>query len=285
MDISIIIVSFNTKDLLQKCLESITNSLKRLPYNSEVIVVDNNSHDGSKEIIKNEFPDVIIIENEENLGYSKACNIGIKKSNGKYILLLNSDTIIFEDTIREMIKFMEENPKIGVSTCRVELPDGKLDPACHRGFPTPWASFTYFSGLEKIFSKNIFFSGYHQTYKDFTKPHEIDACSGAFFLIRKKVTEEVGLLDEDYFMYGEDLDWCYRIKQKGWKLYFNPNVKIIHLKKKSGRSNNDEILKKETTKHFYKTMELFYIKHYKNKYPWIVTKFVFLAINFRKLLS
>lgn len=286
IELSIIIVSYNTKELTLKCLRSLTS----LKLKTEIIVVDNGSIDGTVEELKNlkiekQKNNLIIIENKKNLGFSKANNVGIKTSSGKYILLLNSDTVVFPETLASMIQFMEINPKIGVATCRVELGDGALDPACHRGFPTPWASLTYFLSLEKLFPKSKLFGQYHLGFAMSDTPHEIDSCSGAFYLVRREVIDQVGLLDEDYFMYGEDLDWSYRIKKAGWKIMYNPLVKITHFKKQSGRENEDQELKKETQRHFYETMKLFYKKHYLNQYPKIVFVLIMLTIEVKKQLS
>lgn len=281
MDISIIIASFNTKEILRNCLNSVKTSVRSGGFTHEIIVVDNASTDGSQEMVGREFPEIKLIISEKNEGFAKANNKGIKNSTGNYILLLNSDTVIFADVIPEMLKFMGTRPNVGVSTCRVELENGSLDPACHRGFPTPWASFCYFSGLEKIFKKIPLFSGYHQWYKDLSKPHEIDSCSGAFYLVRRNAVNDAGLLDEDYFMYGEDLDWSYRIKQKGWKILYDPETKIIHYKKKSGLGKKDAI-HKITKRHFYDAMELFYKKHYEKKYPGIVNKLVLWSVRVLK---
>jgi len=285
MDLSIIIVSYNTKEILNKCLKSVYESLKGSKLKYEVIVVDNNSQDGSVELVEKYFTEVILLKNKENQGYAKANNQGIIISQGKYVLLLNSDTIVINKSIEKMVRFLDKTPTAGVVTPKVELPNGKIDPACHRGFPTPWASITYFLKLEKCFPKIRFFSGYHLWYKNLLKIHEIDACSGAFFLIKKEVLKDVGMLDEDYFMYGEDLDWCYRIKEKNWKIYYNPESKIIHLKKRSGFENPNEKIKKRTNKFFYNTMEIFYKKHYEKKYPAIVTKLVMLGIKLKSRIK
>ncbi len=289
IDLSIIIVSYNTCDLLLKCLESIRN-MEHKTWNMEIIVVDNGSTDDtltqvSKFKSQNQNLNLKTIYNKENLGFAKANNIGIKASSGRYILLLNSDTIVFPDTLVSMIQFIDTKPEVGVATCRVELPDGRLDPACHRGFPTPWASLTYFLGLEKLFSQSRLFGQYHLGFLPMDKAHEIDSPTGAFYLVRRKVIESVGLLDEDYFMYGEDLDWSYRIKQAGWKVMYYPYVKIIHLKKQSGRAKDDGEIKEETDKYFYETMKTFYQKHYARKYPAIINYLVMLAIETRKRLK
>lgn len=286
MKLSIIIVNFNTRDLTVACLESLHKSEGKESW--EIIVIDNASNDDSiVEIInlKLKIKNLKIIENTENLGYAKANNQGIKVATGEYILLLNSDTTVEPHTISEMLAFMDTHAKAGVATCKVVLADGTLDPASHRGFPTPWASFTYFLGLEKLFPRAPFFAGYHKGYLPMDVAHQIDSPSGAFFLVRKKVIEDVGLLDEEYFMYGEDLDWAYRIKQKGWEIWFNPSVSITHFKKQSGRANSNPELRKKTQKYFYETMLLFYKKHYSKKSGVLTQKLVELAVRLRLLFT
>lgn len=292
VDLSIIVLNYNTSLLLERCLSSIEKSEKN-SFTYETIVVDNASKDGSPEMVKKKFPWVKLIENPGNYGFTKGNNVGLKEAKGRYFLLLNSDTEVLPETFLKMIKFMDENKDVGLSTCRVELADGRLDPACHRGFPTPWASLTYMAGLEKLFPKSKIFGQYHQTFKDLNKPHQIDAPTGAFSLVRREATEQVGHLDESYFMYGEDLDWAYRIKKSGWQIWYYPETKVTHFKKQSGRSKEymqeekEEIkkIRKMTTKHFYDTMKTFYRKHYADKYPWIVNTLVFLGIEVKRKLS
>jgi len=279
-------VNYNTKELLQNLLNSIKESdLNGIDY--EIIVVDNNSTDGSVQLIKEKFREVKLIENKKNLGYAKANNQALRLSKGKYFLLLNSDTIVFKDTLKTMIEFMNENKQYSASTCRVELENGEIDPASHRGFPTPWAAFCYFSGLEKLFPKSKIFAKYHMGWKDLEKVHELDVISGAFFMIRKKALEKAGFLDERFFMYAEDIDLCFRMAKKGMKIGYNPNTKIVHFKKSSGRkkgkgkkvTQKDVKIRKQSSEYFFKTMKLFYEKHYKDKHPWIVRKIVLLGIR------
>lgn len=285
MDLSIIIVNFNTKKLLNNLLTSFKNS-KLGDYKAEVIVVDNTSRDDSVLMVKKKFPNVKLIINKKNLGYAKANNKGIKRAKGKYVLLLNSDTLLNRTTLLKMIKFMDENNEYVVATCRVELFNGEIDPSCHRGFPTPWAAFTFFSGMEKIFSASKLFGQYHQTWKNLGKIHDVDVISGAFFMIRKSVFKKIGLLDERFFIYAEDIDLCYRIRQSGQRIAFNPHTKITHFKTSSGRKSGkgnkitqkDKEIRKRTSKYFFETMKLFYDKHYKDKYPWIIRKIVLLGI-------
>lgn len=277
--LSIIILNYNTCDLLRQCLNSLQDK------EAEVTVVDNNSSDESVEMVKREFPRIKLIINPENYGFAKGNNRGMRKAKGEYILLLNSDTIVFPGTISKMIAFMEDHRNVGVATCKVELPDGTMDLSCHRGFPAPWAALTYFLGGEKLFPKSKIFAQYHQTYKDLNTVHEIDSPTGAFYLLRRQVIEEIGYLDEDYFMYGEDLDWSYRIKAKGWKIVYVPIVKVIHYKKRSGRESKDRKIKIETINHFYETMKIFYRKHYQEKYPKILLWLIFFFIDLKKKIS
>lgn len=284
VDLSIVIVNYNTRELLLLCLRTVFEA-KNDSITEEVIVVDNGSKDQSAEEVRKKFPDVKIFQNQENLGFSRANNIGIKAAKGRYILLLNSDTELHPGVLEYMVQLMDKDPKVGVSTCRVELPDGKMDPACHRGFPTPWAALTYFTGLEKLFPHSKLFGQYHLGFKDLTTIHEIDSPIGAFFLVRKKVIDEVGLLDEAFFMYGEDLDWAFRIKKAGWKIMFCPDEIIIHKKKQSGRANANETLRKETDAYFYEAMILFYKKHYRQRYGFLISSIILFGIFVKAKLS
>ncbi len=289
--LSIIIVNYNTKDLILRCLNSIANIGKN--EENEVFVVDNASTDESVQSIKTQMPWVKLIENRENLGFAKANNQAIKLSQGEYILLLNPDTKIIDNAIEKTLNFIQDHTDIDAVTCRVELGDGKLDWACHRGFPTPWSSFCYYVGLEKIFPKNKLFGQYHLTYRPLNEPHEIDVPSGCFFLIRRKVIEKIGLLDESYFMYGEDVDWAYRLKKSGGKIYFYPDAKIIHYKGCSSgikkESVGNAIISKQTkinaVNSFYDAMKTFYDKHYRTEYPWFINCLVYLGIEIKRLLS
>ena len=292
--LSIVIVSYNTKDLLVDCLESIANTVKKTSY--EVIVVDNASTDNTvKEISKSDLKiqHLEIIQNHRNEGFSVANNKGIKIAKGQYILFLNPDMVMYDNSIDYMVEYMEDNPKVGASTCFLELTDGTLDDAAHRGFPTPWNALTHFSGLSKIFKSSQIFSGYSQAHKDLKKTHEIDALAGAFMLVPRKAGDEVGWWDEDYFWYGEDIDLCYKLKQAGWKIMFVPQVKVLHYKGASGgikktsqnvtSATSDTRSKAQQAR--FDAMRIFYNKHYKEKYPEIVTKTVFLGINLKYHLT
>jgi GT2 family glycosyltransferase len=278
MDVSIIIVNYNTPKLTIEAIRSVLNSKTRYLY--EIIVIDNNSSDHSVEIIKKEFPQITLIVNEQNVGFSKANNQGIKLSKGRYILLLNSDTIVNDDTIEKMVEFMDLNRNIGASGCKVVLPNGSLDKACHRGFPTPEASFYYLTGLAKLFPKSERFNQYHLGHMDLEQIHPVDCLVGAFMLVRREAVEEVGLLDETFFMYGEDIDWCYRIKEAGWDIYYYPFTTIIHYKGASSRRKPFKIIYE-----FHRAMFLFHKKHYSNKYSFFTNLLVYTGIALKLIIS
>jgi GT2 family glycosyltransferase len=291
MKLSIVIVNYNAQDFLIKCLRSIQTAIKLLEY--EVIVVDNGSIEKSEDLIKNEFPMIKFIANQINKGFPKASNQGIRISKGEYILLLNPDTVILPNTIEQCISFLDTNPQVAVVTCYVELATGQIDPACHRGFPTPWASLCYFLGLEKLFPKSRLFSRYHLGWLPLNIRHEIDTPSGCFYLVKRSVLNEVGLLDEDYFLYFEEVDLSYRIKEKGWKIFFLPEVKIIHYKGISSGIKKDTKHMSKATKEtkklainsFCNSMKLFYDKHYKGKYPKVIDWLMYLGIEVKRFLS
>lgn len=291
IDLSIIIVSYNTKEFLKECLISIFNNKENL--NIEIIVIDNASSDGSVDLIKKEFPKTILIQNKKNLGFAKANNLGIKKAKGKYVLFLNSDTVLRSNVLETIFEFMEKHSKVGATTCKVELLDGQLDDACHRGFPTPWNAFCHFSGLAKLPLFKKIFRGYSLGWADLGKIHEIDACAGAFMFVRKTTGQEIKWWDEDYFWYGEDLDFCFKLKAKDWKIYFIPTVSILHYKGVSGGIKDasrdlttaDQETKKMAKKARFDAMRIFYKKHYLKKYPKIITWLVLKGINFKEKLT
>ncbi len=238
------------------------------------MVVDNGSADGTVAMMQKEFRWVRLVENKKNVGFATANNMGLAQARGQYVMLLNSDTEVSPGAIDKVMGFMDTYPRVGAATCRLLLPDGAIDPACHRGFPTPWAALTYFVGLEKLFPRSRLFGQYHEGFKNMAEPHEIDSPSGAFYLVRRQVYETVGGLDEDYFMYGEDLDWSYRIKEKGWKIYYYPGAWVLHRKKQSGRANQDPVLRRVIERYFYESMRLFYQKHYADRYSFVTTAFI-----------
>jgi len=292
-DLSIVILNYNSGDFLRKCLESIVKAEKD-GFEYEVIVVDNASTDeslkkiqNSKFKIQNENLKLKIIKNKKNLGFAAGNNMGVGKVKGRYLLFLNPDTMVMPSTLKEMVKFMDNHFDAGAATCKVELPNGKLDEACHRGFPTPWNAFCHFSGLERLFPKSRIFAGYTLGWKPLNKIHEIDSGVGAFLIVKKEVGDELNWWDEDYFWYGEDLDFCYRIKKAGWKIYYVPKAKIIHYKGVSSgiRKESQKLTKANkgvkirAIRASTQVMRIFYRKHYLNRYPRVITWLVLRGID------
>jgi GT2 family glycosyltransferase len=254
LDLSIIIVNYNVKEFLQNLIHSIEKASVNL--SKEIIIVDNASDDGSVDFIKEKFPQVKLLANQKNLGFGKANNIGSKQASGKYILFINPDAIVAEDTFEKMIQFFEENPEAGLAGCKILNPDGTLQLACRRSFPGPWTSFTKVTGLSTLFPNSKIFARYNLTYLDENKTYEVDAISGSFMMMRNEVFKKVEGFDEQFFMYGEDLDLCYRIQKAGVKVFYVHSTQIIHYKGESTkRSSLDE------TKVFYSAMHLFVKKH------------------------
>lgn len=268
-DLSLIILNYDAQFWLKKTLTTLKEFyLDQSQYKVETIVVDNGSSDGSPEMIKNEFKWVKLIETEENLGFAAGNNLALEKINSRYAMLLNSD-LEFEDNsnLDILIDYLDQHPEAGIITPRIHFVSGKIDPACHRGEPTIWAALTYFLKLEKIFPHSEFFTQYHQGYKDLDSIHTIEACSGAALMVRTSAMEEIGYLDERFFMYAEDLDWCKRFREADYQVVYHPEVEIIHHKYKSGIKNTSKKIAKNTNRYFYNTMLQYYDKHYADQYP------------------
>ncbi len=276
IDISIIIVNYNVKEFLQNLLESIFKATQN--FSTEIIVVDNASDDGSPEIIKKRFPQVILIENKENLGFGKANNQALKIAKGKFIVLINPDTIVKEDTFVKLVDFFNRTPLAGLVGCKILNPDGSLQLACRRSFPGPWTSFTKVFGLSALFPKSKLFAKYNLTYLDENQTYEVDAISGAFMMMRAEVYKKIGGFDPAFFMYGEDLDFCYRTQQAGFKVFYFHETEVIHFKGESTkRSKIDE------TKIFYDAMHLFVKKHLSSSF--LVGLILQFAIILRKIVA
>jgi GT2 family glycosyltransferase len=226
LDVSIIIVNWNTRKLLQNCLKSVYERTGDVKY--EVIVVDNGSTDDSVEMVKKNFPQVNIIENAENLGFARANNIGIQTSKGRYICLINSDITLLDDCIGKLISFMDSRPAVGITGPKILNSDRTIQHSC-RHFPSIWNNLCQSLGLNHLFPKSAFFSDWIMDYWGHDSIRSVDALSGCFLMVRRKALEEVGLLDEDFFIYGEDLDWCRRFRKASWDIVFYPETEATHL--------------------------------------------------------
>ena len=276
IELSIIIVNYNVKEFLSNLLDSIRKAVKKIPY--EIIVVDNASDDGSVDLIKKKYSKVKLIANKTNVGFGSANNQAMKIAKGKYFLLINPDTIVREDTFSKMLEFFQNTSNAGIAGCKVLNADGSLQLACRRSFPGPWTSFTKVMGLSKLFPNSKLFARYNLTYLNPNRTYEVDAVSGAFMMIRKEIYDKIGGFDENFFMYGEDLDLCYRAQKLGSAVYYVHNAEIIHYKGESTkRSNLDE------TKVFYNAMHLFVKKHLSSSL--IVELILRSAIIFRKIIA
>ena len=276
VDISIITVNYNVKEFVLNLIYSLKKALANFSY--EIIVVDNASLDGSVEFLQEKFNDVTLIANKINVGFGKANNQALEIAKGEYLLLINPDAIVREDTFEKMISFFKRTKEAGLAGCKVLNPNGTLQLACRRGFPGPWTSFTKVTGLSTIFPKSKILAKYNLTYLDENKTYEVDAISGSFMMLKKEVYKKVGGFDPDFFMYGEDLDFCYRIQKAGYKVYYVHDTEVIHYKGESTkRSSIDE------TKMFYDAMQIFVKKHLSTSF--LVTFVLGIAINLRKFLA
>jgi len=278
MDLSIIIVNYETYDLTKQTIESVIKYDQ--PFQYDIFLVDNASKDGSIERLQEYFlkesknDRIKFILNQENMGFAHANNVVLKQTTAEYVLLLNSDTVIVDNCLGKSLNYMKAHEDTGVLGCKVVLPDNTLDKACRRSFPDFYVSFYRMTGFSRLFPKSRRFGRYNLTYLDEDKTYEVDCVVGAFMLVRSKAIKEVGLLDETFFMYGEDIDWCYRLKSANWKIIYYSDAKIVHYK---GASNSKKE-NRQMTYEFYRAMYIFYNKHYKDGYPWITTSVTYLGI-------
>lgn len=276
--LSVIIVSFNVRDFLYQTLHSIQRSLRGIP--AEIIVVDNASWDGSVTMLQKDFPSVTLIANKSNLGFAKANNLAIEKSRGKYLVFINPDTIVQEDTFKTLLDFYTNHPEAGMIGCKILNPDGSLQLACRRSIPTPWVGFTKLVGLSKLFPNSKIFGKYNLTYLNPNQITEVEAISGSFMMTQRSVIDQVEYFDERFFMFGEDLDMCHRIRIAGWKIYYVPTTQIIHYKGTSSKTAQFDTLLQ-----FYRAMLLFVQKHFKGKNLFLPQWVLAIGIGMRGLLS
>jgi GT2 family glycosyltransferase len=281
-DLAIVILNYNTRELLRNCLRSVEARLHALRM--AVWVVDNASTDGSAEMVRREFSHVNLIANPANTGFSAGNNVALRRLGfgatpqtpltalPRYAVLLNPDTVVPPGALAAMVQFMDERPLVGVAGPRVRRPDGSLDKACRRSFPTPEISFYRMTGLSRLFSRSRRFNAYNLEYLPENAVHPVDSVVGAYMQVRGAAIEQAGLLDESFFMYGEDLDWAKRIKDCGWEVWYNGAVEILHVKEaassQSAKSRID----------FYEAMWLFYRKHYRAQTNWLLDKAILLGI-------
>ncbi|MDW8396131.1 MAG: glycosyltransferase family 2 protein [Anaerolineae bacterium] len=278
LDLVVVILNYNTRDLLRACLQSL-RAQKGIQF--VTCVVDNASLDGSADMVAEQFKEVVLIRNAHNSGFSAGNNLGLRhfgfpeQPAARYALLLNADTLVPPDALHRMVAFADAHPDVGVLGPKLVLPDGSLDLACRRSFPTPEVSFYRLVGLSKLFPKSRRFGRYNLTFLDENQQADVDAVVGACMMLRAEAIARVGLLDEQFFMYGEDLDWCLRIKQAGYRVVYYPSVVIHHVKRAASRRS------RKAQYEFQRAMWLFYRKHYRPHTPWLVDKLVVAGLALR----
>ena len=271
MKLSVVIVNYNVEYFLDQCLNSVKTALSNI--DGEIIVVDNDSIDGSNEMVKSKYPDVILIENKKNVGFSTANNQGIKISKGEYVLILNPDTVVEHDTFEKTIEFMDSHPDAGALGVKMVDGSGKFLPESKRGLPTPEVAFYKMSGISSLFPKSKRFAGYYMGHLDVNETNKIEILPGAFMLMRKTVLDEIGLLDESFFMYGEDIDLSYRVTKGGYNNYYFPETRIIHYKGESTKKGSVNYVLV-----FYNAMVIFAKKHFSQKNARLFTFLINIAI-------
>jgi GT2 family glycosyltransferase len=277
-DVSVAIVHYETLDLLIGCLEALRQTDRQVRL--EVFVVDNHSSVFDPAACEAAYPGVRVVRNDRNVGFAKACNQALRDAQGRYLLLLNPDAFVEPGTLPIMLDYLDARPDVGCATCRVELLDGSLDLACRRMFPTPVRSMYRILLLSRLFPRSRRFGEYNLTYIDDRLETEIDQPCGAFMMVRAEIREQVGLLDERYFMYGEDTDWAFRIKAGGWTIMYAPITRVRHVKRASSRK-----VRSKTIRYFHDAMRMFYRQHYLAVYPRPVSWVVLGAITAREQIE
>ena len=298
VDLSVIIVNFNVKAFLDQALRSVQQGMGTL--SAEVFVVDNNSVDGSCEMVREEFPEVHLIANKDNRGFATANNQAINQAKGRHLLILNPDTILEESTIPTMVEFLDSHPEAGAVGCKILNPDGSFAPESRRAFPAPSVAFFRMTGLSRLFPKSRIFGRYNMGHLSRDEVAEVDALSGSCMMVRSAALkfsfdtinasheapccqppqDGAGLLDEGFFMYGEDLDWCYRLQQAGWKIFYTPDTSIIHYKGESTKKNQLRYVRL-----FHGAMLRFTEKHFSDRYPAFVLWLLNTAVVCRGFVS
>ena len=260
IDISICIVSYRARNYLYDCLRSIDETIDSL--SCEIIVVDNHSEDGTVEMLRNEFPNVYLLVNDHNTGYTRPNNQAMRVSQGKYILLINPDTLVKPNAIVELVNFLDAHPEAGIVGPKVLNRDGTLQKQCRRSEARPWDAICYFSGLSRLFPKDKRFAGYLMTYLSEDTAHEAEAVSGSCMMIRREVIDQIGYQDENFFAYQEDTDYCRRARLAGWKVFYNPSAQIIHF----GGEGGSRIHHTRSIIEWHRSYYLYYRKHFAKDY-------------------
>jgi GT2 family glycosyltransferase len=298
IDLTICIVTLNACDYLRNCLRSIAQQSAQLKWTDdaaaatvepadlpvlsiELIVVDNGSTDATIPMLQAEFPAVRLIRNNSNLGFARPINQALHTSQGRYMLLLNPDTIVLPGAINELVAYLEAHPEAGICGPKVLNRDGTLQKACKRGVSRPWAAFSYFLGLSSLFPKSKFFGGYLLNYLDEDEIHEVDGISGSCMLIRRQLIEQIGYLDERFFAYQEDADYCFQAKKSGWKVVYLPSSQIIHF----GGQGGSRVEPYRSIFEWHRSYYLYYRKNLSNDYIFLFNWFYYLLMGLKLALT
>ena len=257
MKLSIVIPTYNAHEWIQGCIDSIRLHRPAPPTDYEIIVVDDLSSDDTVAIVRGQFPDVQLFANQKNIGFGKTVNVGLKAARGEYILVLNNDTWMHEGALDALVAFLDTHPEVGIVGPKVLSGDGSLQQQCRRRIPTPTAALLYFSGVARMFPKNPKIAGYLMTNADETQTTEVDAVSGACLMVRRSVVDTIHGFDPEYYLYGEDMDFCWRTKLAGWKVMYHPNAVITHFGGQGGTGKK----KIYATIEWHRAMWIFYRKH------------------------
>jgi GT2 family glycosyltransferase len=274
---SICIVTYKVRDMLRDCLNSLAAST-RLDY--EVIVVDNGSQDGVVEMLRSEFPSVEVVENSQNQGFTRPINQAMRLSRGKYVILLNPDTLILPEALDTLVAFMQDHPEVGICGPKVLNRDGTLQKPCRRGESRPWAVFTYFSGLSRLFPKSKLFGEYLMSYMDEDQIHPVAGVSGSCMLVRRETINQIGYMDERFFAYQEDADYCYRARQAGWQIYYVPQARITHF----GGMGGSRVQPYRSIYEWHRSYFLYYRKNFARDYFFLFNA-LYYALMFLKLVA
>ena len=272
INLSICIVTYRARDYLHECLRSIYEHTRQISY--EIVVVDNGSRDGTAELVRDNFQSVVYVENPGNAGFSRPMNQALRAANGRYILLLNPDTLIIDNAIERLVQFLEDHPGVGIAGPKVLNPDGTLQKPCRRSEARPWDVFTYFLGLADRFPHDKRFSGYYMGFIDENTTHEVHGVSGSCMLIRRDVFDQIGLFDEDYFAYQEDADYCLRVRQAGWKIFYYPEARITHF----GGRGGSRVQPCRSIWEWHKSYYLYYRKHFARDYVFLFNWFYYFSM-------
>ena len=279
VDVSICIVSYHARGLLRECLRSIYAAVDSPSF--EIIIVDNHSEDGTLEMLNDEFPAVRLLLNDHNAGYTRPNNQAMHESKGRYIVLLNPDTLVQSNAVAELFSFLETHPQVGIVGPKVLNRDGTLQKQCRRSEARPWDSLCYFSGLSRLFPHDRRFAGYLMTYLDADLAHEAEAVSGSCMMIRRQVIEQIGYQDENFFAYQEDTDYCRRARLAGWKVFYNPSAQIIHY----GGEGGSSVQPFRSIIEWHRSYYIYYRKHFAKDYFFVFNAIYYLGMLIKLGLS